>query len=571
MADGEAKAVPKSPKTAQSKSELWKTLELVDSKALDRWLASDVFLIAATEFLEDCWIPKQQLRKESGQKRAPPGPALGAVRNAIARGEAAGNRKYSRPTLDKTGWTDTDHYARCILQLMIENDVDQNGLFFESYLDEEVKYDRLWRALASYIDWQRKKVSVTSTPTSATKVRATSPPPSPITPTPIRRRRGKAGNATAIAEPLSPTIELMQSNSKFEEKESQQRVSKRRKKDFKSQEKIVDTDDSEPAQAISNPPPAAADNQEKESKSKVAKQDKRKQEDDAVPEVRKRKKHRQRDLSEQNSPGNAMTDDPNDQSQRPDKQANNMALPGETINSGVEAKEKVKDEVEEDVEEKMGEGVEEEDGQDEREADVEEPLSALDIMVLEAEAPTKVPLHRRLAKHELILKVLGPYKTPSNQVGEEDLALDEAQISHLNAENEAWKRTVDLISPDEQGKSKKATDPMVNIPIASEDDLKMYAEQEALFANPDLERDNYIESCKFLRIKNYDKPTLKGMLLNQSLQAWQVVAIKFIFDCIEEGLRGCVIADVVGTGKTWEVGGYLLAVSHSLSSDPYSY
>jgi hypothetical protein len=54
---------------------------------------------------------------------------------------------------------------------------------------------------------------------------------------------------------------------------------------------------------------------------------------------------------------------------------------------------------------------------------------------------------------------------------------------------------------------------------------------------------------------------MKGMLPGQQLQAWQVIGIKFIFDCITKGLRGCVIADIVGLGKTWEVAGYLLAVS----------
>lgn len=69
------------------------------------------------------------------------------------------------------------------------------------------------------------------------------------------------------------------------------------------------------------------------------------------------------------------------------------------------------------------------------------------------------------------------------------------------------------------------TKPIVQLPIATENDLQQHAEQEALFANAELEGGDYEEACTFLGIKNPEKPWMKGMLPSQQLQAWQVIGI----------------------------------------------
>lgn len=63
--------------------------------------------------------------------KARQGPALNAVRNAIRRGEAAGQRKYSARYPNKRDWNDLDHYARFICTAVEANREMQDGVFFE--------------------------------------------------------------------------------------------------------------------------------------------------------------------------------------------------------------------------------------------------------------------------------------------------------------------------------------------------------------------------------------------------------------------------------------------------------
>ena len=52
------------------------------------------------------------------------------------------------------------------------------------------------------------------------------------------------------------------------------------------------------------------------------------------------------------------------------------------------------------------------------------------------------------------------------------------------------------------------------------------------------------------------------MSLSTQLTFWQPVAVNFIIDAIyNDNLRGCVIADVMGLGKTWVTIALLLWVS----------
>ena len=52
------------------------------------------------------------------------------------------------------------------------------------------------------------------------------------------------------------------------------------------------------------------------------------------------------------------------------------------------------------------------------------------------------------------------------------------------------------------------------------------------------------------------------MCISAQFQFWQVVAVKAILDFMKDDhIRGCILADVVGLGKTWVVVGYMLWVS----------
>jgi hypothetical protein len=51
------------------------------------------------------------------------------------------------------------------------------------------------------------------------------------------------------------------------------------------------------------------------------------------------------------------------------------------------------------------------------------------------------------------------------------------------------------------------------------------------------------------------------MPLNVAFKFWQVVAMAKMTEFYSAGLRGVLLCDTMGLGKTWEVVGFILAVS----------
>ncbi|KAG8528913.1 uncharacterized protein KY384_006602 [Bacidia gigantensis] len=94
-----------------------------------------------------------------------------------------------------------------------------------------------------------------------------------------------------------------------------------------------------------------------------------------------------------------------------------------------------------------------------------------------------------------------------------------------------------------------------------------YDRQQLWFDALEYQREDLAASCQMLGIPFSNKESLlrmPGMPISEKLEFWQPPAIKAIFDFQSNPVAGgCVIADVVGAGKTWEIIGYLLAVSGS--------
>ncbi|PWY66464.1 putative DNA repair helicase rad5,16, partial [Aspergillus heteromorphus CBS 117.55] len=71
--------------------------------------------------------------------------------------------------------------------------------------------------------------------------------------------------------------------------------------------------------------------------------------------------------------------------------------------------------------------------------------------------------------------------------------------------------------------------------------------------------DNHEEACRNLGIVDKANPRIKGMQRGQELKFWQPVCINRVAEIMRlDLLRGAIIADVVGVGKTWEAVAFLL-------------
>ncbi|KAL8651507.1 MAG: hypothetical protein Q9210_003210 [Variospora velana] len=82
------------------------------------------------------------------------------------------------------------------------------------------------------------------------------------------------------------------------------------------------------------------------------------------------------------------------------------------------------------------------------------------------------------------------------------------------------------------------------------------------------QRQDLKRACGIIGVEYQDSKDavfrIRGMALSQKLMYWQVLAIAALitFHLIEKSIRGCVLGDVVGLGKTWEIIGTLLQLDN---------
>ncbi|KAI9695141.1 MAG: hypothetical protein M1820_008847 [Bogoriella megaspora] len=80
--------------------------------------------------------------------------------------------------------------------------------------------------------------------------------------------------------------------------------------------------------------------------------------------------------------------------------------------------------------------------------------------------------------------------------------------------------------------------------------------------NPKLQPDNFVESCKNLRITDIRKARLPNMT-KETLTWWEIALVNKLWECWRKGLvNGQVVADNVGLGKTWVTAAFIL---HSIN------
>lgn len=98
--------------------------------------------------------------------------------------------------------------------------------------------------------------------------------------------------------------------------------------------------------------------------------------------------------------------------------------------------------------------------------------------------------------------------------------------------------------------------------IPTEDSIARLQDLKKIIDNKDYQRDDHEQACHFLGIRNPAVPRLLYMNRAAVLKHWQPVAIAGIVRMREvDYLRGGVLGDHVGLGKTWEAVGVLLYVS----------
>ena len=92
-----------------------------------------------------------------------------------------------------------------------------------------------------------------------------------------------------------------------------------------------------------------------------------------------------------------------------------------------------------------------------------------------------------------------------------------------------------------------------------------YDESQRRLDNPSYQRQDLEQSCRELEIPWDESDTvfrMPGMSLSQQMQFWQPRAVHAIAQFEWNPLlRGCILADVMGIGKTWIKVCYILYVS----------
>ncbi|KAM5480548.1 hypothetical protein McanMca71_002413 [Microsporum canis] len=93
----------------------------------------------------------------------------------------------------------------------------------------------------------------------------------------------------------------------------------------------------------------------------------------------------------------------------------------------------------------------------------------------------------------------------------------------------------------------------------NQEELRTFTEQQKWLDNTLFQREDYIESCNALGISS-SKPRVVGMRRSVLLKVWQPLAIQALLEFETKAyLRGAILADGVGLGKTWEAIGFFLA------------
>lgn len=130
---------------------------------------------------------------------------------------------------------------------------------------------------------------------------------------------------------------------------------------------------------------------------------------------------------------------------------------------------------------------------------------------------------------------------------------------YLDAESIDWHKELTAAEVGDVTETDNAS-----IIVPTQESLELFQKQQKWFDNKEYQRENHQEACRRLMISNLDMPKIPGMRPGIVLKFWQPVAIDGLCEFKKkEYLRGSILADAVGFGKTFITIGFLLAVSYS--------
>ena len=109
--------------------------------------------------------------------------------------------------------------------------------------------------------------------------------------------------------------------------------------------------------------------------------------------------------------------------------------------------------------------------------------------------------------------------------------------------------------------------------IRTKETVEVLREQRRIFDNKAYQCEDHTDACHVLIIWNPDAPKIARMNCSATFKYWQSVAIAGIAAIRHWNyLRGAVLGDTVGLGKTWEVFGLLMHISDmTLSKKAFTY
>jgi hypothetical protein len=173
------------------------------------------------------------------------------------------------------------------------------------------------------------------------------------------------------------------------------------------------------------------------------------------------------------------------------------------------------------------------------------PLDLYQMMVNEREH-NNINIQDRWGKYKIVHLVLENYGNPEiiNSLAE--------QVDNIHGQDAfLWMEEMGL---------DRLENPC-NTSVLKDEHINRYRAMERMLTNPLYERMDLAGACARLHIPNQIRPRMPGLVLGVHFYPWQVTGIDGMKAFSARGLRGGLLADGIGTGKSLVIHGLMIEVS----------
>ena len=486
------------PKSFTAKSKLSQYLNL-DEKTFDTWVQGPLFQDAFQELLNDCIKPEQEKAEAAHRPR---GPSATAVEVAMNGGEAHGECRYSARKINKDGWKMLNHYAYTMYLLISENSTRRQGLFWRKTDRPHMKFCKLWSVLQFMLKEEapsRKKRILESAEKKKVKERDRLVLAAGSV-TPSKKR--KTGEDTSISakfvqESSSDEAEITDDEGSQKGLEAIPQEGLQELQDILQQD-IENTEEVQAAGPVTPP--------------------------------KKRKAGENTNIS-----AKFAQESSSDEAEITDDEGSQKGLEA----NPEEGLQELQDILQQDIEDK-------------------EEVQAL-VKAVQAGGMSigeRLMLERHSKERDLSEaywqdRLIGELLLQFAQAQLEGEEITDLAHTH-DIEDEVMRRAIREAEDDSD---------LLPFAVATEADFEAYTANSLLQDNsrfhPNIKHE---AACRTFYLDPVH-PRFECMPLNISFKFWQVVAIAKLREFIQGGLSGALLCDTMGLGKTWEVVGFILAVS----------